>query len=395
MFSTETKSNLEIDHVEQAKFNVTRNLFTFLTLLLSALFILNWTQDDINMYPIGIGASACIVVLIILLKTKNYKFAAIVATILALFINQSNLLIASNFNNFIDFFWISNFALYVFFTLGKVIGIINLFANVIGVVCIFSMTKFGYIELIPKEYTSFSFASFLINSTFASFVFCYIILQMMKQMRLASEKYLATNTALEFRNQEKTVMLKEIHHRVKNNLQVITSLLRLQSHEVEDLKSKHHFEDSVNRVSAMAMIHEKMYQTESLSQLNLKEYLEELADSLISSYAQDEIVTCSVKSNIQDISTQNLVPIALIFNELVSNSIEHAFVSKKEGQIKIDAIQNGDGSVIIDYRDNGEWIEPSKKTSFGLELIETFTEQLDGTVERFSDKGTHYRFSFP
>ena len=72
-----------------------------------------------------------------------------------------------------------------------------------------------------------------------------------------------------------------------------------------------------------------------------------------------------------------------------------AFMNKKNGEIRIDAINQTDNSVIIDYRDNGQWIEPSRKSSFGLELIETFTEQLDGSVEPYSDKGTHYRIVFP
>ena len=382
-------------HIEQAKYNVTRNLFSFLALLLGGLFIMNFIQGDINMYAVGFGAIFCVLVLFIQYKTKKYKVAAISAVFMALALNQSNLLIASNFNNFLDFFWIVIFALYVFFTLGKYWGVTNLYVNVIGIVIIFAGEKMGYVELIPKEFTTFSLVNFIINATFATFVFCYIILQMIKQMRMAAEKHSLANKELVLRNEEKTVMLKEIHHRVKNNLQVITSLLRLQLDEVKDENTQHHFNDSINRVSAMAIIHEKMYQTESLSQIDLESYLESLIEDLITSYSGDIKISTSVNSNIKDIDPKSIVPLALIFNELISNSIEHAFDGKSEGNIDIKVEKNTKGETFIHYVDNGNWKEPAKKKSFGTELIQSFTEQLDGSyLKEIDSEGTHFKFLF-
>ena len=189
-------------------------------------------------------------------------------------------------------------------------------------------------------------------------------------------------------------MLREIHHRVKNNLQVITSLLRLQSNELKDREAIHQFSDMINRVSAMAMIHEKMYQSESLNQIDLKVYLETLVDDLISSYAGNTIILTEIESDIKDIDPKFLVPIALIFNELVSNSIEHAFKNKKAGTIKISAHRN-DQSINVIYADDGQWENPKKESSFGLELIETFTEQLDGNCQRTTGNSTQYNFEFP
>lgn len=382
------------NYFEEAKYNVTRNLFTFLTILLFGLFLMNFIKDDLNMVATGFGSLLSAIVLIILFKTKRYKIAAISAVFMALGINMSNLLIESNFHNFLDFFWIIIIVLFVFFTLGKVWGIVNLYMNITGAVCIFVFEKVGWVEFVLKEFTSFSIYNFVLNSFFATLVFVYIILQMVKQTNIAEEKYRGANQELALRNEEKTVMLKEIHHRVKNNLQVITSLLRLQANEVDDPKSKHHFEDSVNRVSAMAMIHEKMYQTESLTRIDLKSYLDGLIQSLINSYAGTIKIESSIHSNIKEVDPKSLVPVALIFNELVSNSIEHAFKGREKGKIEIEANRKPNGTVIIDYKDDGQWIEPAKENSFGLELIETFTEQLDGTFTRETGNGTHFRFVF-
>lgn len=382
------------NYFDEAKYNVTRNLFTFLTILLGVLFVMNFIQGDLNMFSVGFGSLLSGIVLIMLYKTRKFKIAAITAVFLAYGINMSNLFIASNFHNFLDFFWIIIIALYVFFTLGKKWGIFNLYLNIAGVVTIFVCEKLEVITLIPKEFTHFSILNFVINSFFATLVFIYIMLQMIKQTRMAEDKYISANEELSLRNEEKTVMLKEIHHRVKNNLQVITSLLRLQANEVEDLKSKHHFEDSVNRVSAMAMIHEKMYQTESLTQIDLKAYLDDLIEALITSYSGQTRIEISISSNIHNIDPKSLVPLALIFNELVSNSIEHAFIGMTAGQIDIKAESSQDGKVLISYRDNGNWKMPARQSSFGLELIETFTDQLDGTFERTTTSGTKYQFEF-
>ena len=204
-----------------------------------------------------------------------------------------------------------------------------------------------------------------------------------------------SNAELSFINEEKTVMMKEIHHRVKNNLQVVMSILRLQSNEVDDEKTRYHLTDSVQRISAMAMIHEKMYQSESLSKIDLKVYLKSLVDDLIRSYANKTTIKVQIESDLDRIEPKSIVPVALIFNELVSNSIKHAFGKKAEGKISIEVRKNPDGKISLDYRDDGIWNNPEKSSCFGLEMIEIFNEQLDGKLTRNIDNGTHYHFTFP
>ncbi|MBK9591543.1 MAG: sensor histidine kinase [Crocinitomicaceae bacterium] len=199
---------------------------------------------------------------------------------------------------------------------------------------------------------------------------------------------------MEAQSEEKTVMLREIHHRVKNNLQVITSLLRLQSRESNDPKTLELFKDSTNRVIAMALIHEKMYQTKDLAKINLEDYLRTLLTDLIDSYAVEIPIESDIHSNVEMISNKSLVPLALLFNELVSNSLKHGFNDKKDGKIKIDIFRDK-GKIVLSYWDNGVWREKQKETSFGLELIESLTEQMDGKYKRSTTMGTSYEFILP
>jgi two-component sensor histidine kinase len=123
------------------------------------------------------------------------------------------------------------------------------------------------------------------------------------------------------------VMLKEIHHRVKNNLQIISSLLRLQSETLSESEREIYIE-AVNRVSAMAIIHEKMYQTDSLSNFDLEEYIVTLIDSLFESYMVNGKVESKINVHVGSLNTKSIVPIAMMLNELVSNSVKHAFANE-------------------------------------------------------------------
>ncbi len=189
-------------------------------------------------------------------------------------------------------------------------------------------------------------------------------------------------------------MLKEIHHLVKNNLQIITSLLRLQSREIENQSSLEHFKEAIDRISAMTLIHNQMYQSKDLDRIALEPYFESLSKNILHSYALDIPVDIPFDIKIDHAASNNIVPMALIFNELMSNSFKYAFQNKSSGAIGIKANQTGNKSIEFNYADNGEWIEPAHEDSFGLELIEALTEQLGGTVKRSTTGGTHYSFIF-
>ena len=299
----------------------------------------------------------------------------------------------------LEFFWMVVFILYTFFAIGKKAGYLMLVISFLGVAYYFYFNFITNIHYLAHHASEYQVTGNVFTIAGSFVMIAYLLRQFKNTSSFAEKKFKDANKELEnqnklvqAQNEEKTIMLKEIHHRVKNNLQVITSLLRLQSREIDDEKTKAQFQDAVQRIIAMSLIHEKMYQNENLSKIDLKDYLDTLAIDLIQTYAGDFEVTLDITSSLNRLGNNTLVPVALIFNELISNSLKHAFRNKEQGQITVDLFPREKNMFELLYKDNGEWVEPSKEGSFGLELIETLTEQLDGKVERKSEGGTVYRF---
>lgn len=199
---------------------------------------------------------------------------------------------------------------------------------------------------------------------------------------------------------EKEVLLKEIHHRVKNNLQIISSLLKLQSAYTKEEQVLGMFKDSQNRIRSMALIHEKLYQSKDLSRIDFAEYIRDLAGNLLRSYkASSQAIT--LKTNVNDINLNidTAIPCGLIINELISNSLKHAFPTPStDKEICINIYSSGNHQFILNLSDNGigfpKDLDFRNTESLGLELVCTLTEQLDGTIELDSSKGTSFNITF-
>ncbi len=198
---------------------------------------------------------------------------------------------------------------------------------------------------------------------------------------------------------EKELLLKEIHHRVKNNLQVISSLLELQSFGIEDEKALSTFMEGQNRVKAMALIHQKLYQNENLATIDFGEYAEQLSQDLAGIYPNAGKVTTSVNAGSKvkfDIDTA--VPLGLILNELISNSYKYAFEDKEVGELQVSIESIGDGKHQLMVEDNGRGLSKGfdleKAKSLGLRLVNRLAEQLYGTVEYYGDHGAKFVINF-
>ncbi len=204
-----------------------------------------------------------------------------------------------------------------------------------------------------------------------------------------------TNNKLIKLNVEKAVMLQEIHHRVKNNFQIITSLTKLQSNKLEMNESKATFDDLCNRIMSISMMHEKIYQSENMAEIDIKDYVESLTNNVIQGSGETRPVDIKINSDIKTINNQAIIPVALIFNELITNSLKHAFESNNSPEIKVSFNKSSVGKYSLSFEDNGKWKEQSKEDTLGLELINSLTEQLSGDFRRESDEeGTRYFFTF-
>lgn len=197
---------------------------------------------------------------------------------------------------------------------------------------------------------------------------------------------------------EKEILLKEVHHRVKNNLQVINSILNLQSSYVEDPKTLEIINESQNRIRSMSYIHESLYQTKDFSSIDFADYLTNLVQNLVHSYQlyQDKI---DLKMNVGSVrlALDQAIPCGLILNELVSNSLKYAYPGKRKGIIEIDVFEKNN-RLTIGVTDFGvglpEGFEIEKSESLGLSLVYTLVDQLDGELSLNRLGGTKFLITF-
>ena len=195
---------------------------------------------------------------------------------------------------------------------------------------------------------------------------------------------------------EKEVLLREIHHRVKNNMQVISSLLKLQAGYVKDKADIEMFKESQNRIKSMALVHEKLYQSEDLSNIDFKGYIEHLANTLFRSYGINGTKT-ALKVDAEDVmlGVDTAIPCGLIINELVSNSLKYAFPAGREGEIEIVFRLIDENEIELMVSDNGvgipEDLDFRNSNSLGLKLVNILTDQIGGRLELDRSKGTRFR----
>ena len=197
---------------------------------------------------------------------------------------------------------------------------------------------------------------------------------------------------------EKEVLLQEVHHRVKNNLQVISSILNLQSSYVKDKNSLSILRESQNRIKSMSFIHESLYQTKDFNRLDFEDYITGLTKNLLYSYSMiSGHIALDANVDRLYLSLDQAIPCGLIVNELVSNALKHAFPDERKGVIIVKVYEKKN-IVHMEISDDGvgfpKGFDIKKSDSLGLQLVYTLTEQLDGDIKISSKKGTKYLIKF-
>lgn len=331
--------------------------------------------------------------------SKRYKRTAIAFALLGTSMSILQLFVVHDMLHLVDLIWFFVIALFSFFTLGMVWGLITVLSYISSLI-IYIMFFLNHNISAVGEVTNETKIAMIVNALLAGLLLFYVVYKFHSTNKFAEIKYHTINKSLKEKNQliknkneTNEIMLKEIHHRVKNNLQIITSLLRLQSREIDFEESEVYFREAINRVSAMAMIHEKLYQ-EDLSKIELDNYIHSLVKSLIGNYAVDaEKVRYKVNVGEVSIDIQRIVPMALILNELVSNSLKHGNISEHIIELSID-LNRIDDSLFLNYHDNGSWKDELGKKSFGLQLIDVLCSQLDGEYNLEKEHEINYTFTF-
>ena len=198
---------------------------------------------------------------------------------------------------------------------------------------------------------------------------------------------------------EKTILLKEVHHRVKNNLQIICSLLDLQSDSVLDEQSRRYFQESRDRIRSMAFAHEQLYRSRNLSSIDFVEYLENLATFLINSYASDPgLISLRINADTLSLGIDLSISCGLILNELISNALKHAFPDNREGIVTISLSSGPDGLTALSVADDGVGfpadVDFRNTQSLGLQLVNILVKQLHGRIELLKDVGSTFVIQF-
>ncbi len=380
------------------KFNLTWYTFIiyfFISLLLTAVHFNNNPKNFIVSVVAMLFCGACVSYLAF---TKKHLLVSKITAIVCTLIIQYTVYELVNPDRTIDVIWFLIFSLFTFYTINVKWGVMVLLVNFFGLALQQPiLTKFANITVYTRPITDATYTDqldYYLNFGFGVLYMTFLLVKLINEHKLINSELELKNKLVNDQNDEKTVMLKEIHHRVKNNLQIISSLLRLQSRDIEDKKTVKQFEDATNRVVAMSLIHDKMYLAKNLSKVNLHDYLTTLSSELIASYSTDTIVTIKIDTQLELITPKFLVSFALIFNELITNSLKHGFKDQLHGEIEIKIIKSSSFLEII-YFDNGKWITSHNDKSFGLELIDTLTEQLDGVYTKENSVGTLYNFKLP
>jgi len=198
---------------------------------------------------------------------------------------------------------------------------------------------------------------------------------------------------------EKDVLLREIHHRVKNNMQIISSLLNIQSDYIEDKKARLIFKESQNRIRSMTLVHENLYQSNDLAQINLGEYIKNLTQELLISFKKDPI-NIKINVNFENImlNMDTIIPCGLIITELVTNSLKYAFPDNQPGKINIDFKSIGKEEFMLCVGDNGigipEGMDFKENKTLGIMLVNSLVNQLDGTIKLDRSHGTLFKIKF-
>jgi two-component sensor histidine kinase/DNA-binding NarL/FixJ family response regulator len=199
---------------------------------------------------------------------------------------------------------------------------------------------------------------------------------------------------------EKEVLLREIHHRVKNNLQVVSSLLNMQARAAKDKDTIDILSESRNRINTMALIHSQLYESGNLSAINMKGFVDNMLRQLVQSYpVQDTKITQIVQGDDYPFPISVAVPVGLIVNELLSNAFKHAFVNRKEGKIEVSFGASEEGGVSLAISDDGVGLpngfDINKSKTLGLRLVKILAEdQLQGKLEVISKEGTTFNIEF-
>lgn len=209
-----------------------------------------------------------------------------------------------------------------------------------------------------------------------------VVIYRNNQIRVQLNKKLQKNL------DEKEILMKEIHHRVKNNLQIVSSLLNIQSRASTDESASSALKESKNRVQSMALIHQRLYQKDNITSVKVEEYIGQLLETLVNSFGLEDRVKLIIDIEDLELDVDTTIPLGLIINELVTNAVKYAFNYDEQGELSV-ILKEIDNTLRLQIKDNGKGFSLDKQTaSFGMNLVEMLSKKLEAELTVSNDNGT-------
>ncbi len=388
-----------IDFYEANRHRLTWNIHLLLIFALTPLIFVSVFTQPFYSFFYGVCLLVVLSSLLFIKRTGNYRVFSVYASFALYSLILYSMFRTDGYIHYTEPFWLLVLVLYFYFIHGKLWGGFAILATLISTSLFFIVNLNSTIRNI-NEVDVYEMLSMGLELTVILSLIGYILHQFISLKDHAELELRMMNTALrkekdivESRDKEKTILLQEIHHRVKNNLQIVMSLLRMQSTKIESPEAIEHFNDAINRVLTMSLIHQKLYESDNLSAIDLSEYIESLASDVLRSSQVPREIDKSFSIEVPEIGMKTIVPVALIITELISNSVKHAFEDTKDPKIGLCVRTLADsGQLELKYSDNGKWKESNKDT-FGTQLIEALTEQLEGSYDlNLGENGSTYTF---
>jgi two-component sensor histidine kinase len=266
------------------------------------------------------------------------------------------------------------FAVFIFYDFKKNWAYLLLFT--ILEIILFILTEFSLLKVTTIQVDNAQ----LHRTTILCGTLIFVVLELYLFKDIISRSEIKVIKKLRKSNEEKDILLKEVHHRVKNNLQLLSSLIRLRSNSESNEIVRDELNDINSRIRSIALLHNKVYLSESIQNIDFAHFANDLINEVKMTFAFEGKLIVKIDSDLKEVDLNNMVPMALILNELITNSFKHGI--KNNGELSIEVQQIDGNKYQMFYGDNGAWKEPgSDSNSMGLSLIDSLSEQLDGSFE--------------
>lgn len=363
-----------------------------LSLILSFLFlistILNYFVDVYSSILYAISLTICISCFLYLNIAKKIKPIFWTFTISASLVVTFSINTMMHTLHYPDFIWAVCTIVFAYIGLGKKYGIFFLVFHIISLVYFFGFginSHINQLKVIPLGQQ----LSVLFEMLTAFFALTYLINQYLSFQSHTEKVLKLVNDELQVKNKQNETLLKEIHHRIKNNLQLVISLLRMHRNEIDNEIAKENFTDAINRIMSISLIHQKLYQNEELNDFDMNNYVKGLINEIKLLNQVSFPIASDINIEMEQIGLKTVVPLGLMINELMTNSVKHAFRSDEINKIEISISKESNDYFSFTYKDNGTWSNEGTQNGFGLDLIEMLVNQMEGSHAR---KNSFFQF---